>query len=130
MKTTKIILLALILCAAMFGCRSVDVIPDSTYGYTMGFMKQDYKVSFDKAWRACERTIASMKGYDVVPEKNVGKGSITATILNNNVRIDLTYRSKEVTEITVKIGYIPGIGDRVASQLIHDRIKENLESGD
>lgn len=127
MKATRlvgVVLFVIIMCLFLSACRPSNIVRGSTYGYTLGYMKEDYNLSFEEAWRACERTIASLKGYDVVPERYLGKGTIKATIVNDVVRFYITYKSQDSTEIVVRVGYV---GDEVASKLIHDKIKENIE---
>ena len=105
------------------GCKPSHIVGDSIYGYAYGYMKVEYNANFEKAWKACEKTIAAMKGYDVIPEKSLGEGEIKSNIENDTVRFYLTYKTKDITEITIRVG---NTGSKVASQLIQDKIKENL----
>jgi hypothetical protein len=94
-----------------------------TYAYLTGEMKTDYYYPMDKTWAACEKTVADLKGRDVVPERKIGEGSIKAVIDGEDVTIDLKYKDKAVTTVSVRVGMF---GNKVSSQLIHDRIRENL----
>ena len=94
-----------------------------TYFYINGEMKTDYYSSFDSTWNACQKTVADMRGLDVLPEKEIGKGKITATIEDEKVQISVTYKAKTVTTVAIRVGLI---GNKFSSQLIHDKIGDNL----
>jgi len=94
-----------------------------TYFYINGELKTDYYNSFEKVWSACEKTVADMRGLDVEPLKEIGSGKITAMIENEKVQITANYKAKNVTTVSVRVGVM---GDRLASQLLHDKINDNL----
>jgi len=94
-----------------------------TYFYINGEMKTDYYFPFDSTWNACQKTVADMRGLDVLPEKEIGKGKITATIEDEKVQISVTYKAKNVTTVAIRVGLI---GNKLSSQLIHDKIGDNL----
>jgi hypothetical protein len=94
-----------------------------TYLYLSGEMKTDYYHSFDTTWSACQKTVADMRGLDVEPEKEIGNGKISAVINEEKVRIAVTYKAKNVTTVSIRVGLI---GNKLSSQMIHDRISDNL----
>ncbi|MBU2055012.1 MAG: DUF3568 domain-containing protein [Proteobacteria bacterium] len=94
-----------------------------TYFYINGELKTDYYQSFDSVWKACEKTVADMRGVDVRPDKEIGKGKITAVIEEEKVQIAITYKAKNVTTVSIRVGMI---GNKLSSQLIHDKIGDNL----
>jgi hypothetical protein len=94
-----------------------------TYLYLSGEMKTDYYHSFDTTWSACQKTVADMRGLDVQPEKEIGNGKISAVINDEKVRIEVTYKAKNVTTVSIRVGLI---GNKLSSQMIHDRIGDNL----
>jgi len=94
-----------------------------TYFYVNGEMKTDYNASFDKTWNACEKTIADMRGIEVVPIKEIAQGKITTVISDEKVKFDITYKSKNFTTVAIRVGLI---GNKLSSQLLHDKIAENL----
>jgi len=65
-----------------------------TYYYINGELKTDYSYSFDEVWEACERTIAEMKGIEVIPEKEIARGTISTLINDEKVKFDITYKAK------------------------------------
>jgi len=94
-----------------------------TYLYIHGELKTDYYSSFEKVWRACEKTVADMRGVDVVPYKEIGKGTISAIITDEKVHFIVRYKAKDVTTVAIRVGLI---GDKLSSQLLHDKVMDNL----
>jgi hypothetical protein len=108
--------------AALVGGAAVGA-GSGTYLFIDGEMKTDYYHSFDSAWKACEKTVADMRGVDVQRDKEIGKGKITAIIDDQKVQLAVTYKAKDVTTVSVRVGLI---GNKLSSQLIHDKIGDNL----
>ncbi|MBP7765827.1 MAG: DUF3568 domain-containing protein [Deltaproteobacteria bacterium] len=94
-----------------------------TYLYINGELKTDYFAPFDKVWNACEKTVADLRGTQVQPAKEIAQGKITALINDDKVHIEVTYRGKNSTSVAIRVGLI---GDKQASQFLHDKIAENL----
>ena len=108
--------------AAVVGVAAVGA-GTGTYLYINGEMETDYNHSFDATWTACQKSIADMRGVDVEQQKEIGNGKIAATVNNEKVKIDLRYKAKNVTTVSVRVGLM---GDKTSSQLIHDKIGDNL----
>jgi hypothetical protein len=94
-----------------------------TYYYVNGGLKTDYSAPFDKVWSACEKTIADMHGIEVVPDKEIAKGTINTLINDEKVNFEITYKSKNLTTVTIRVGLI---GNKLSSQLLHDKIADYL----
>jgi len=94
-----------------------------TYYYINGELKTDYSRSLDQVWTACEKTIANMRGTEVVRDKEIAKGTINTIINNEQVKFDITYKSKNLTTVAIRVGLI---GNRLSSQLLYDKIADNL----
>ncbi len=94
-----------------------------TYLYMNGELKTDYNAPFDNVWTACEKTVAGMNGTEVIPEKEIAKGSIHAVINDEKVKLNVLYKSKNVTTVAIRVGMV---GNRLSAQLLHDRIAANL----
>jgi len=94
-----------------------------TYFYINGELKTDYHASLDDVWKACEKTIAGMRGTEVVPQKEIARGTITTVINDEKVKFDILYKSKNITTVAIRVGLV---GNRLSSQLLHDRIAEHL----
>ncbi|MBN2282298.1 MAG: DUF3568 family protein [Deltaproteobacteria bacterium] len=95
-----------------------------TYIYVDGNLATDYHYSFELVWDACEAVVASMGGTDVIREKDVGVGELSAVIDGETVKISAKYRANELTSVMVRVGFL---GDKLASQRIHDMIYEHLK---
>jgi hypothetical protein len=108
--------------AALLGGAAVGA-GSGTYFYINGELKTDYYRSFDDVWTACEKTVADMRGVDVAPEKEIGKGKIASLINGEKVTLSVNYKAKNVTSVSIRVGLI---GNKVSSQLIHDKIGDNF----
>jgi len=64
-----------------------------------------------------------MQATEVAPVREIAKGSISAVINDEKVKFDITYKSKNVTTVAVRVGLI---GNKLSSQLLHDKIAEYL----
>ena len=94
-----------------------------TYHYVTGELQAEYNASFDRVWAACEKTMADMRALNVQPYKEIGRGTISAVISDDNVSLSITYKTKDVTVVTIRIGVF---GDKVASQRLRDKIGEHI----
>lgn len=131
MKINKILLLILSFftlllfsgCEFLIGGAVVGAGTAGTYYYINAGLKADYSAPFDKVWSACEKTVADMHGTEVVPNKEIAKGTINTLINDEKVNFDITYKSKNLTTVTIRVGLI---GNKPSSQLLHDKIAEYL----
>jgi hypothetical protein len=94
-----------------------------TYLFVSGELSTDYYSPFDKTWSACEKTIADMRGVEVVPVREIAQGKITAKINDEKVQFQVTYKSKNYTTVAIRVGLM---GNKLSSQLLHDKIAEYL----
>ena len=88
-----------------------------------GEKENGFYFTLGKALVACGKNLAGKKGRGVVPDRRIGEGSIKAVIDGEDVTIGLKYKDKTVTTISVRVGLF---GNKVSSQLIQDRIRDNL----
>ena len=132
MKINKILLLILSFftlllfsgCAGfLIGGAAVGAGTAGTYYYINGDLKTDYQASFDEVWAACEKTVADMHGIEVVPNREIAQGTINTLINDEKVKFDITYKSKNLTTVTIRVGLI---GNKLSSQLLHDKITDYL----
>jgi hypothetical protein len=96
-----------------------------TYYYVSGETQTDYSSSFDKVWNACEKTMADMRAFNVKPYKEIGYGNISAVINDENVKFTARYKAKNVTTVSVRVGLL---GNKAASQLLQDKIGDNIKN--
>jgi hypothetical protein len=86
-------------------------------------LKTDYHFSFDRVWDACEKTVADMNSTDVIPYKEIGKGSIDAVIDEEKVHFSIQYKAKDLTTVAIRVGIV---GNQVASQRLQDKVADHL----
>lgn len=94
-----------------------------TYYYVGGEMTTDYNAPFDEVWKACEKTVADMRGKDVQPKREIGQGSIFAIINDENVTFNVNYKNKNTTSVGIRVGLF---GNKLSSQLLHDKVNDNI----
>lgn len=110
-------------CAPLMVGGAVVGASSGTYYYIDGDLKTDYYYPFDAVWSACEKTVADMRGVDVDPVKEIGTGTISAMIESEKVKFAINYKAKNVTSVAIRVGLV---GNKLSSQLIHDKINDNL----
>lgn len=110
-------------CAAVAGLGAVAGAGAGTYVYVNGGLQSDYRYSYDMVWAACEKTMAEMRALSVQPLKEIGQGQIAAVINDEKVRFDVKYKERNVTTVTIRVGLF---GDKTASQVLHDKISDNI----
>lgn len=110
-------------CAPLVVGGAVVSATSGTYYYINGELKTDYYYPFDTVWSACEKTIADMRGVDVDPIKEIGTGTISVMIESEKVNFAIHYKAKNVTTVAIRVGLV---GNKLSSQLLHDKISENL----
>ena len=110
-------------CAALVVGGAAVSAGTGTYFYVTGEFETDYYASFDKVWSACEKTVADMRGTEVAPAKEIAQGKISTVINNEKVNFNIKYKSKDLTTVSIRVGLI---GNKLSSQLLHDKVAENL----
>lgn len=95
-----------------------------TYMYIGGELKTDHPAEFDRVWAACEKTVAQMRGTDVKPYREIGKGTISAFISDEKVTISVKYKARNLTTVGIRVG---AVGNKASSQLLHDRVADNIK---
>ncbi len=129
MKNMKWLMVLIIGVFALSGCVPLVVggaaVGGGTgaYFYINGELKTDYHYSFDTTWNACEKTVAYMNATDVIPVKEISKGTINAVIDGEKVRFVIEYKAKNLTTVAIRVGMV---GDRSASQRLHDKVIDYL----
>ena len=93
------------------------------YFYINGELNTDYHYSFDRAWNACEKTVAYMNATDVLPVKEISTGTINAVIDGEKVHFVVKYKAKNLAMVAIRVGIL---GDKSASQRLHDKVVDYL----
>ncbi|MCD6152774.1 MAG: DUF3568 family protein [Syntrophobacterales bacterium] len=130
LKKIHWVLLVLICVVATFGCNTAIKMGDSVVGfqsgkffYTDGILRTNYHAPYERVWKACQKTLTDMKAVDIAEDKKISKGIIEAKLSDEDVRISVDYTEKNVTMVAVRVGVM---GNKFTSQLIHEKIKQNL----
>ena len=123
----------LLICTCLvgiFGCNTALKVGDSTMGiqsgsffYTDGVLRTHYHTSFERVWTACNRALTDMQVTNILLDKKISKGTLEALLYEEEIRITVNYKEKDITTVGVRVGVA---GSTVAAQLIHDKIKNNL----
>jgi Protein of unknown function (DUF3568) len=113
---TKIILLVVSACL-LFGCNAAMVMNGKVMGissgkfiYQEGYLTTQYKTDIEPVWKACEKAVVDLKGWDIQKERKISTGSIKTIISDEKVTILVEYVDKDLT----------------TSRIIQDRIADNI----
>ena len=110
-------------CALLVGGAAVGAGAAGSYVYANGEMTTDYPVPLNDAWNAVEKTVADMRGTDIERVREIAKGSIKAFLNQDKVTINVLYKGPNATTVGIRVGVL---GDKLASQMLHDKISAYL----
>ncbi|MBP7764343.1 MAG: DUF3568 family protein [Syntrophaceae bacterium] len=123
-------LLLIVAVACLFGCNAAMVMNGKVMGiesgkfiYQDGYLTTQYKADIDPVWKACEKAVVELKGWDVKKERKIAGGSIKTIIADEKVTILVQYTDKNLTSVSVLSGVV---GNQMASRMIQDRIAANI----
>jgi hypothetical protein len=112
------------------GCDTALTVGNKTIGvssgnfiFTDGYLTTSYNYPIDKLLKICEKTLVNMKATAIEKTQKISTAAITATAYDEKINILVEYMSKDQTSVSVRVGMS---GNNIASQLIHDKIAENL----
>jgi hypothetical protein len=130
MKSRVILVWLVFMASGILGCTSAVVMGDHVMGVesgkfinTDGTFRTDYKYPFDEVWAASMKAVFDLKGANVYQDRKISKGEIDAEMNQEKVKITVLYAEKELTNVAVRVGLT---GNNFASQMILDKIRENL----
>ncbi|MEA3487301.1 MAG: DUF3568 family protein [Thermodesulfobacteriota bacterium] len=109
-------------CSLQVGGR-IAGIHSGKFFYTDGNLVTNYGVSFEKTWKACEKTLIDMNASLVEIEKRISEGTLKTVLEGDDIRISVEYLERNRTKVSVRVGLA---GDNIASEMIQKRIRENL----
>jgi hypothetical protein len=109
--------------ALSVGSRTIGI-RSGEFIYTDGYLRTTYPYPIEKVWGACDKTLTDLKAVDVEREKSIATGKFTALIQDDKVQISVEYVERDITDVSIMVG--PS-GNNLASQLIHDRIANQLK---
>ena len=125
----KIILLFVTVCL-LFGCNAAMVMNGKVMGlssgkfiYQDGYLKTQYKADIEPVWKACEKAVNDLKGWNIQKDRKISLGEIKTIISDEKVTILVEYVGKNLTSVSVLSGVA---GNNMASRIIQDRIAANI----
>ncbi|MHB8828126.1 MAG: DUF3568 family protein [Syntrophales bacterium] len=116
----------------LFGCDTSLTVGSKTVGirsgsflYEDGYLRTTYHAPFETVYAACEKTLAGLKATDIERIRKISHGNFMAMLMDEKIRINIDYLEKGMTAVSVMAGTA---GNKIAAQLLHDRIAENLKT--
>jgi hypothetical protein len=111
-------------CDASFtvGNRTIGV-SSGNFIFTDGSLTTNYNYPFDEVWKACEQMLADIKATAVEKNIKIASGSMSAVAQEEKLQILVEYISKNQTSVSIRVGMS---GNNMASQLIHEKIVNNI----
>jgi len=104
------------------GGKSVGV-QDGQFVRSSGYMIGSYPYSFDAVCQGIDDTLKDMKAVTNEKHVKIGKASIIATLQGEKVTFEVEFKDKNKTDVSILVGMG---GSNIASQLIHDRLRQTL----
>ena len=94
------------------------------YSYFQGELERKYPADFTQTWQATMKMVEQMEFELDSQQKDAISGRIDAHRANGTpIRIYLEMISPNVTSVRIRVG---SEGDQAISEIIHDKIRENL----
>lgn len=130
MKKSVYIITLIFIIGFLAGCEGGVVVGGKSMGVqdgqfvsSSGYMIGSYPYPFDAVCQGIDDTLKDMKA--VTNEKNIkiGKASIIATLQGEKVTFEVEFKEKSRTDVSILVGMG---GSNIASQLIHDRLRQTL----
>jgi hypothetical protein len=109
--------------ALTVGSRTVGI-SSGEFVYTDGYLRTTYPFPQEAVWAACDKALSGLKATEVEREKSIARGEFKAYIQDDKVAITVEYLERNLTAVSVRVGLM---GNNLASQLVHDRIADQLK---
>ena len=104
------------------GGKSMGV-QDGQFVRSSGYMIGSYPYSFDTVCKGIDDTLKDMKAVTNEKQVKIGKANIIATLQGEKVTFEVEFKEKDKTDVSILVGMG---GSNIASQLIHDRLRQIL----
>jgi len=93
--------------------------------YKNGSLVTTYSDQIDKVWQACEQALQELHATNILKERKIASGKLTANIYEDKIIMEVDYVDRDRTTVSV----LTGIGgNQLASRLIHEKISKILSS--
>jgi hypothetical protein len=119
-------LTAAVLMCCLCGCAAVvagSLAAGGTYSYVTGWLKRDYPVGLDKAYKATTKAAKDISLKVEKSEKTLTTASVDGKDGDRPFWINITDKGQGFVIIEVKVSYL---GDELASRRIHEAIAKHL----
>jgi hypothetical protein len=118
--------LCLALLPSLFGCTALvagGTAAGATYVYVEGWVQRDYAVGLEQAYAAASEAADKLRMTIEERSREVSSASIKGRIGDETHWIKLEEKAPDRTTVSVRSGIV---GDRVASEKIHEAIQRAL----
>ncbi|MEI7637208.1 MAG: DUF3568 family protein [Syntrophus sp. (in: bacteria)] len=130
MKKAIVIITLIFIIGLLAGCEGGVVVGGKSMGVqdgqfvrSSGYMIGTYPYPFDAVCQGIDDTLKDMKAVTTEKQIKIGKASIIATLQGEKVTFEVEFKEKSKTDVSILVGMG---GSNIASQLIHDRLRQTL----
>ncbi len=130
MKKAISIITLIIIVGLLAGCEGGVVVGGKSMGVqdgqfvtSSGYMIASYPNTFDAVCRGIDDTLKDMKAVTNEKHVKIGKASVIATLQGEKVTFEVEFKERNRTDVSIMVGMG---GSNIASQLIHDRLRQIL----
>jgi len=130
MKKTVFIITLIFIIGLLAGCEGGVVVggksmgvQDGQFVHSSGYMIGSYPYPFDAVVQGIDDTLKDMRAVTNEKHVKIGKASIIATLQGEKVTFEVEFKEKMKTDVSILVGMG---GSNIASQLIHDRLRQTL----
>jgi len=129
MKKYSFIITLIFIAGLLAGCegglvvggKSVGV-QDGQFVHSSGYMIGSYPYPFDVVCQGIDDTLKDMRAVTNEKHVKIGRESLIATLQGEKVTFEVEFKEKNKTDVSILVG----MGSNIASQLIHDRLRQTL----
>jgi hypothetical protein len=130
MKKSIYIIILIFIIGFLAGCEGGVVVGGKSMGVqdgqfvrSSGYMIGSYPYPFDAVCQGIDDTLKDMKAVTTEKTIKIGKANFIATLQGEKVTFDVEFKGKNKTDVSILVGMG---GSNIASQLIHDRLRQTL----
>ena len=98
-------------------------VQDGQFLTSSGYMIATYPYPFEAVVQGVDETLRDMKAVTNEKHVKIGTASIIATLRGEKITFAVEFKDKYKTDVSILVGLS---GSNIASQLIHDRLRQNL----
>jgi len=130
MKRSAFVIALIFIAGLLAGCeggvvvggKSVSV-QDGQLTSSSGYMIASYPYPFDTVLQGIDEALKDMKAVTTEKQIKIGKASVVATLQGEKVTFAVEFKDLRKTDVSILVGLG---GSNIASQLIHDRLRQTL----